>query len=486
MKKTAISLALAGVMALGFTADAKSVKRGVCHNNFGFIEQMQIMEPGISWYYSWGTVPQAETDYCSYNDVEFVPMIWGRYQTNEESYQKVRDWCREHPETKYLLGFNEPNFGDQANMTPQEAAELWPQVVALAKECGLKLVAPALNFSAGTYASPTKWMDEFVAIVGLDSFDYTAIHSYGGYSITCQLAEDFHNRYGKDVWLTEFCDWSSENVSQSAQVSFMQPMIGWLETTPWIFRYAWFMATGASNSSKGPNYGLVEAVINTSTLQTEGYRLSQQGQYYVYLPYADPAHILSVGQTAGVDQCSGFRSCKWSLPVVDGGEASTYVTEFGTGGYLDFMFDVPQAGDYFLRLKLGGYGEPTYFDPVFTISTVDELGNVITTHVDKESVATPNSDTDRLNHYFALSLPAGNQRVRVASDGFTSGVTIHDVMLADQAGIDTLAPGASDHAIVDVFNIAGVKVRAAVPRADALNDLPSGFYIVGTDKVFVR
>ena len=49
MKKTAISLALAGVMALGFTADAKSVKRGVCHNNFGFIEQMQIMEPGISW-----------------------------------------------------------------------------------------------------------------------------------------------------------------------------------------------------------------------------------------------------------------------------------------------------------------------------------------------------------------------------------------------------------------------------------------------------
>lgn len=32
----------------------------------------------------------------------------------------------------YLLTFNEPNFSDQSNMSPQQAADAWPQVEAVA------------------------------------------------------------------------------------------------------------------------------------------------------------------------------------------------------------------------------------------------------------------------------------------------------------------------------------------------------------------
>ena len=47
---------------------------------------------------------------------------------------------------KYLLGFNEPNFKNQANMTPAQAVEVWPRLEAIAEEFGLGLVGLAVNY----------------------------------------------------------------------------------------------------------------------------------------------------------------------------------------------------------------------------------------------------------------------------------------------------------------------------------------------------
>ena len=44
-----------------------------------------------------------------------------------------------------------------------------------------------------------------MAIVGLDAFDYVAVHSYGGLTAMQNIATSFHDRYCKDVWVTEFC-----------------------------------------------------------------------------------------------------------------------------------------------------------------------------------------------------------------------------------------------------------------------------------------
>ena len=35
---------------------------------------------------------------------------------------------------KHLLAFNEPNFYSQSNLTPMQAAKLWPTIEAIAKE----------------------------------------------------------------------------------------------------------------------------------------------------------------------------------------------------------------------------------------------------------------------------------------------------------------------------------------------------------------
>ncbi|MDE5652283.1 MAG: glycoside hydrolase family protein, partial [Muribaculaceae bacterium] len=197
-----ILLSAAALFLTPAHTDAKSAKRGLSENQFQFKAQIEAVAPGVSWYYNWGSTVGRYL--AADTRMEYVPMCWNAYYDADA----IRTYCAAHPEVKYLLGFNEPNFTNQANMTPEEAAAKWPDVRALADELGLQIVAPALNYSPNPpYQSPTRWMDEFVALVGEDAFDFTAIHSYGGFGVLRDLATEFHNRYKKPVWVTEFCLW---------------------------------------------------------------------------------------------------------------------------------------------------------------------------------------------------------------------------------------------------------------------------------------
>lgn len=63
-----------------------------------------------------------------------VLMQWSRWGI--ENLAKDVETASKFTPVKALLGFNEPNHKEQANLTPREAAELWPQVV--------KVVRPSL------------------------------------------------------------------------------------------------------------------------------------------------------------------------------------------------------------------------------------------------------------------------------------------------------------------------------------------------------
>ena len=57
----------------------------------------------------------------------------------------------------------------------------------------------------------------------------------------------------------------------------------------------------------------------------------------------------------------------------------------------------------------------------------------------------------------------------------------------DQAGVENVVVDGEDTAVpVDVYTVAGVKIRSQVLPAEATAGLPSGIYIVGTKKVAVR
>ena len=235
-------------------------KRGIAYafspNSAG--PDMNALKPRVSWFYGWTTGPSAAAKpVMAGANMEFVPMIWnGSF--------KVADAVSSIPVgSKYLLGFNEPNFAKQANLTAQKAAELWPQVEQIAAMKQLQIVSPATNYCAGNcnQTDPFVWLDDFFKACPSCKVDYIGVHWY---ACTLDALKNHINKmkkYNKPLWLTEFAcvdggPWSVDQVKAYAIAS-----VAWLEQEPSVFRYSWFSGrTDIQNVSVFGNGGELTAV----------------------------------------------------------------------------------------------------------------------------------------------------------------------------------------------------------------------------------
>ena len=408
-KKLIYGLLAVACAVLTTDAAAKSFKRGVSENAFNLQEEFDVLIPGVSWFYNWGNVPNANiADVPSAETIEFIPMCWNANYNADG----IREYCKAHPETKYLLGFNEPNFKAQANMTPETAAAAWPAVKALADELGLELVGPAVNYSPdGPENDPFTWYANFVNLVGIDAFDYIALHCYsGGTSGMQDMIDRFYGLYGKKIWLTEFSmggDGGVNVASPEAQIASMVQQLEYLEKSDKVFRYSWFIAKGTTTRS--PYIGLI--------VPKNGYgerELTEVGKVYVYMTDFDETVYHGVDD---VVSATGYIS---SQSLVLGSNADSQnpgeleITQFNSGAYADYQFDIPSAGEYTLTLRVSGQGEPTRFDPTIAIYSVDENGEQLATLAEATQFALSGDDAVFGNVAFKLQLQAGKQRIRIA------------------------------------------------------------------------
>ncbi len=210
--------------------------------------------PGVSWWYNWASQPPAAK--AGDARIEFVPMIWGGASLGQNIPAG----------STHLLGFNEPNFKSQANLTVQQAATDWPMVEAKAAGSHALIVSPGVNFcgsasdSSGctesTVTDPYTYLKDFIAACSGCQIDAIAVHWYNcdlpslvGYLEGNQDAggglQGFV-QFGKPIWLTEFsCD-SSHSVAD--QKAYMQAAIPYLEGNASVARYAWFSAKNIPNA----------------------------------------------------------------------------------------------------------------------------------------------------------------------------------------------------------------------------------------------
>src|SRR5258708_6890498 len=95
-------------------AGMRQCKRGVAANAApGSAFSPSQSQPGVSWWYNWATQGSGQG-----SGIEFVPMIWGSGSLHSALPAG----------SKFVLGFNEPNFKSQSNLTPAQAAADWPSV----------------------------------------------------------------------------------------------------------------------------------------------------------------------------------------------------------------------------------------------------------------------------------------------------------------------------------------------------------------------
>lgn len=189
-----------------------------------------------------------------------------------------------HPRVKLILGFNEPNFKSQANLTPSQAAAAWPQLEAIADRFHLTIVGPALNFSfpggavienGVEYTDPVKWYDDFFAACKGCRVDHIAIHGYFDNAAALPWYIGLFAKYNKPIWLTEFNQIPS--ASAAAQMQFMREAVPILENDARVFRYAWFLARSAQENTN------LFAAGQTGVL-------TALGSLYASLPAANATH----------------------------------------------------------------------------------------------------------------------------------------------------------------------------------------------------
>lgn len=334
------------------TQQPKSLKRGVSFS-FSQVSDLPLLSDYISWDYNWGNTPtESAAMWFDANDMDFCPMCWnGNY-----SAERIRAFVAAHPKTQYLLAFNEPNLTDQANMTPKEAAALWPDVVALAKELKLKLVSPAMNYGTlAGYSNPIKWLDEFFAQPGVSLDDVYAIsvHCYMASSSAVQGYIELFEKYNKPIWLTEFCAWDPVPGSVNTQMDYMCAVLHYLESRQSVERYAWFIPR-ASGKVDSPPY---------MQLLTHDYpaELTELGKMYCWFSPMDSTVWLRADRPILAHEY--MRVANYSMPLrpstdsqvlAQAGGKGLMITNFSVGQQLTYQVYVPEPSSQ-ISLRYCGY-----------------------------------------------------------------------------------------------------------------------------------
>jgi hypothetical protein len=177
-------------------------------------------------------------------------MIWGKSDANK----LLSGTIPLGGNSQYILGFNEPDLTGQANLTPQEAADLWYQIEAWVNQNhpGKKLVAPAPTYYGREWL--TQFYNAFVSKYGRPPrLDALAAHCYAyppSQWTECQTVIQWFEtkvvawNIPGGIWVTEYgfpadsctgtsCNWTSA-------VTALNSFTDWLQTKPYVQRYAWF------------------------------------------------------------------------------------------------------------------------------------------------------------------------------------------------------------------------------------------------------
>ena len=198
-------------------------KKGIAGNIGGNLD--------IRWWYNWNL------DQNSTLDKEYVPIRQQRWWPGLDQDWKTRG-------ATHLLGYNEPDKSDQANMAVGDAIWSWPDLLWT----GLRVGSPAV-----TDGGRDGWLYPFMDQADADGLrvDFVAVHYYWCYSPSnpsgaasqmYNFLKAVHDRTKRPIWITEWnngANWTGcGDPTYAQQAEAIGAMVDMLDSTPWVERYA--------------------------------------------------------------------------------------------------------------------------------------------------------------------------------------------------------------------------------------------------------
>lgn len=196
-----------------------------------------------TWSYTWGRQTSDEFPFLDLHH-SYNPMQWGNFNlihgSNRGPIELVYSDLQSTGKPAHLMGFNEPDKSNQANMSVEAAITRWPRLMAM----DAPLVSPA---PSGTYNG---WLADFYTRADAAGYraDYTAIHWYAGPSADNLIAhlKQAYDTWGRPIWLTEFSvvRWDGDALWTEADTfNFLAEFLWRAESLPWLKRYSLFHFT---------------------------------------------------------------------------------------------------------------------------------------------------------------------------------------------------------------------------------------------------
>lgn len=187
----------------------------------------------VGWFYDWNIGASSTLD------LEYVAIKQKQYWPGMD-----QDWRAKG--INHLLGFNEPDRPDQANMSVDAVIKGWPEL----QRTGLRLGSPA------TSDGGLKVLYEFIDKADRAGLrvDFVAVHYYrshpnpgdakGAASQLKNFLQGIHDRTKRPLWVTEWnngANWTSTpDPNERQQRDAIEAMIEMMDETPFVERYALF------------------------------------------------------------------------------------------------------------------------------------------------------------------------------------------------------------------------------------------------------
>jgi len=234
----------------------------------GAARAREVQQLRVSWVWNWGTDPPV------FPGIESVPAVWDASYIGKPLGGN----------SKWLIGFNEPDIGNQANMTPEAAAMAWRKLEATYPD--RKLASPQTIFGAAGWL--TEFRETYMALYGQPpKLDALAIHTYIGNSAADYIAQvrsyiDLAKAWGiPEVWVTEWALGHGMDRTQRETMAEMAEYVAWLEAEPMITRYAaWTNRVECMADAFGFRF---DSQFDTPLFSIDG-RMTPLGTMYQALP----------------------------------------------------------------------------------------------------------------------------------------------------------------------------------------------------------
>jgi hypothetical protein len=216
-------------------------KRGLAYNDASLCK---TLGSNFGFGYNWAQVEN--------NDIgtNFIPMMHRPSESTPEAWLKNIDKaCAKG--TKAVMGFNEPDHAEQANLSPEAACAAWKQYMNPVASSHPEVTIIGPSVTNGPSPMGLSWLEKFHAVCPDAIVHATNIHFYDIYenaTITRFRAqvEKAAAIYGKPVWITEF-GLNPGSASTEQAVKFLTEAMAYLDASDKVQGYSWFMVGAGEN-----------------------------------------------------------------------------------------------------------------------------------------------------------------------------------------------------------------------------------------------